>query len=396
MKILTFTSLFPNHAQPVLGVFVYQRVAHFARRPGNSVEVVAPLPYFPKWLRGRKWSHFGQIPQEENIGELHVLHPRYPLLPSVVMPLHGVLMSLGAIASVWRLHRETGFQVIDSHFVYPEGLAAVLLGKVLGIPVVCSARGTDLEVYPRYRLIRPQIRWALSQAAGIIAVSASLKQRMVELGISADKIQVIGNGLDLHRFGPMDRPRAREILGLSAVGPLLVSVGSLHTYKGHHLLIAAVAQIVPHYRNLKLYIVGEGPAREMLESLIRRENLQNHVFLRGTLPNEELKLWYNAADLCCLASTREGWPNVLLEAIGCGTPVLATRVGGVPEVITQSDVGLIVEPNSASIAEGLESALGKSWDRSKLTQFAQKRTWDDVAGEMEKVFLESLSSSSKT
>jgi len=325
----------------------------------------------------------------------HVSHPRYPLLPKIIMPLHGLLMFLGTILPVWRLHRLTGFQLIDSHFVYPEGLAATLLGRTLGIPVVCSARGTDIEVYPSYSFIRPQIRWALRQAKGIIAVSASLKKRMVELGIPAEKIHVVGNGVDPSRFGQLDRATAREALGLPAAGPILLSVGSLHPYKGHHLLIAAVARIVPHYPNLKLYVLGEGPARETLESQIRRENLQNHVFLRGSRPNEELKLWYNAADLSCLPSTREGWPNVLLEALGCGTPVLATRVGGVSEVITEPNVGLIVEPDSASIAEGLEFALGKSWDRDSLVQFARRRTWEDVAREVEKVFLESVPSLAK-
>jgi glycosyltransferase involved in cell wall biosynthesis len=258
--------------------------------------------------------------------------------------------------------------------------------------VICSARGTDITLYPSFALIRPQIRWTLKQATGIIAVSNSLKQSLVKLGIPAEKIRVIGNGVDLERFGPMDRAAARRELGLVENEPMLVSVASLQAHKGHQFLISALSEIRNQFPTLKLYILGEGPFRKELERLITKENLERYVFLKGNRPNEELKLWYNSAEISCLVSSREGWPNVLLESIGCGTPVLATNVGGVPEVIISSELGMIVEQTTTSIKEGLEKALQKTWDRDALVRYAQKRTWDNVAEEMETYFLKCVGS----
>jgi len=301
-------------------------------------------------------------------------------------------MFLGCIFSVLRLRKEIGFVCIDAHFVYPDGFAAVLLGKLLHVPVICSVRGTDITLYPSFALVRPQIRWAVKQATGIIAVSNSLKQSLVKLGIPAEKIRVIGNGVDLERFGPMDRAAARRELGLAENEPMLVSVASLQPHKGHQFLISALSEIRNQFPTLKLYILGEGPFRKKLERLITEENLERYVFLKGNRPNEELKLWYNSAEISCLVSSREGWPNVLLESIGCGTPVLATNVGGVPEVITSSELGMIVEQTTTSIKEGLEKALQRTWDRDALVRYAQKRTWDNVAEEMETYFLECVGS----
>lgn len=386
MKVLTFTSLFPNAVQPVLGVFVYQRVVHFARRPGNFVDVVAPVPYSPRWLRWGKWQKYGQVPRQEAMGELTVVHPRYPLLPKVAMPFHGLLMFLGCLRSVLQLRKANRFDCFDAHFIYPDGFAAVLLGKLLRVPVICSARGTDINLYPAFSLIRPMIRWTLREAAGLIAVSRSLKDTMVRLGAPAGKVQVIGNGVDAVRFEPLDRTAARRRLGLPESGPLLVSVAALLPHKGHQLLISALAEVVPQHPGLKLYIIGEGNFRPELERLIRDRQLAGRVFLVGIRPNEELKLWYNAADMSCLGSSREGWPNVLLESIACGTPVVATRVGGVPEVLVSPELGIMVEPNTRSVVEGLELALQKQWNRTALVEYAQARTWEVVASEVEEFF----------
>jgi len=390
MNILTFTQLFPNALQPVSGIFIYQRILHFSRRPGNEVKVVAPVPFIPRWLPSHSREIYKHIPEHEIIGGLAVDYPRYPHLPSVVMSAHGFLMFLGCYRLVAKLHRERRFDCIDSHFIYPDGFAAVLLGKMLGIPVFCSARGTDITLYPSFRLIRPLIRWTLRRAAGIIAVSNSLKESMVNLGVPAEKIRVIGNGVDLKRFAPMDRGEARRQLGLPEDSRMIVSVAGLHPHKGHQILISALDEIRRQFPSLRLYVLGEGPYRPALQRLIAEKNLQEHVFLKGSRSNEELKFWYNAADLSCLSSAREGWPNVLLESLSCGTPVLATRVGGVPEVITSPELGLMVERSIQAIAEGLKTALRKSWNRDALVRYARMRTWDDVAAEMERYLAQCL------
>ena len=384
MRVLTFTSLFPNAVDPLLGIFIYQRAAHLARRPGNEVLVVAPIPYFPSWLPRSRWHKMAQVPRNEQFGELTVYHPRYLLLPKISMPLHGLLMFLGSVALVRRLRKANAFDCIDAHYIYPDGFAAILLGKLLSLPVILSARGTDINLFPSFQLIRPMIRWTLRQATGVIAVCTALKDAMAEIGLPHQKMQVIGNGIDPDRFQAIDRGEARRHLNLPEDGQFIVSVGALIPRKGFQHLIPAVARIAPSFPKLRLYLVGEGAMRKELEALVRSTGMQEHIYLVGSTPNQELNFWYSAADVSCLASSREGWPNVVLESMACGTPLVATRVWGVSEIITSPDLGIMVEEDSLALAAGLEAALKKTWNRAVLAQHARKRTWEVVAAEVER------------
>jgi len=383
MRILTFTSLFPNAGQPLLGVFVQQRMSHFAKRAGNSVTVVAPMPYFPSWLPSARWKKFGRVPDQENIGGLTVHHPRYLMLPGVSMPLQGYSMFSASLSLVRRLHRETPFDCIDAHYVYPDGFAGVMLGKRVGIPVIVSARGTDMNLFPSFALIRPMIRWTLENAAGTIGVCETLKDEMIAFGAAENRSIAIGNGIDLERFTSVDRQEARHRLGIPADSQVIVSVGALIPRKGYHFLIPAFAELARKNPNLRLYIVGEGESRGELENLARENGVHERVSLVGSKPNDELKYWFSAADVSCLASSREGWANVLLESLACGTPVVATRVWGAPEGINSPQLGILVDQSVQSIGEGLEAALGKQWDHGILIRYASSRTWDVVAEEVE-------------
>jgi teichuronic acid biosynthesis glycosyltransferase TuaC len=387
MRVLTFTSLFPNAAEPLHGVFIQQRMAHFSKRPGNLVKVIAPIPYFPTCLPSASWGRRNRVPRCEWIAGLEVYHPRYPLIPKISMPLHGLAMYIASISLASRLHRQSKFDCIDAHYVYPDGFAAVLLGSRLRIPVVVSARGTDMNLFPSFRSIRPMIHWTLGKAAGTIGVCEALRKAMVDFGAVDNKSTAIGNGIDLERFNPVDKLQARRRLGIPADSRVIVSVGALIPRKGYHFLIPAFAAISQSFPKLRLYIVGEGPSRVELEALIREQKLDDRVFLIGSKPNEELKDWYSAADVSCLASSREGWANVLLESMACGTPVVATRVWGAPEVILSPELGVLVDQDKASIAQGLQGALQKEWNRSYLIGYAASRTWDVVAEEVER-FLE--------
>ena len=390
LRILTFTALFPNSADPTFGIFVYQRTAQLAQRPGIEVTVVSPVPWFPRWLKTRRWRAASEIPSQEEFGTLSVYHPRYFLLPKISMPFHALLMFLGSFARVRRLHDSAKIDCIDAHFVYPDGLAAVLLGKVLSVPVTVSARGTDINFFPSFRFIRPMIRWTLSQADRVIAVSGALKESMVALGVRPDKIIVIPNGVNTELFHLTDREGARRELNLPLQAPILVSVGALIRPKGQLILIRAFARIAARHPELKLYIVGEGPLRSELESLVRAHNLQDRVFLPGKRPNKELLQWFNAADISLLVSEREGWPNVVTESLACGTPVVATRVGGVPEILHSPELGILVDQTVESVAEGIEKALGKTWLREAISERTRARTWSTVAGELELVFSEQI------
>jgi teichuronic acid biosynthesis glycosyltransferase TuaC len=390
MEILTFTSLFPNATKRELGVFIYQRVAHVARLRDNAVRVIAPVPFLPRWFRTKRWQIYRDIPREEEVGGINVSHPRYPLLPGLLMPLHGLLMFLGCLGPTRRLQRQFRFTCIDAHYVYPDGFAAVLLGKMLKVPVIVSARGTDINVFPSFRLIRPMIRWTLRHATGLIAVSDALKHRMVLLGISADKIRVIPNGVDVQRFFPVDRLDARRRLGLQADNPIIVSVGSLTPAKRHDMLIRALSEVAKQIPEIRAYIVGEGSLHSKLQALIDERRMNQQIFLVGGKPNAELHLWFSAADASCLASSREGWPNVVMESIACGTPVVATRVGGIPEILVSLELGLLVDEDAHSLAAGICAALKRPWDRQGLVRSAESRTWEAVAEEVVEYFQEQV------
>ncbi len=386
MHILTFTTLFPNSTDESFGVFIYQRMAHVARRPGNQVTVVAPVPYFPRWIRSERWSAISRLPEVEQIGELTVHHPRYLLIPKLSMYVHGLLIFLGAFLTVRKLQRQNKFDCIDAHYIYPDCFAAVLMGKLLKLPVAASARGTDINLFPSYRFLRPMIRWTLKSTAGNIGVCRALSDEMVALGAPADRVTVIGNGVDPERFRPVDRVQARNELKIALDAEVVVAVGALIPRKGYHFLIPAVAEVAKRHPRLLLYIVGKGDTRELKE-LTRAHSVEDRVTFAGSRPNEELKFWYSAADISCLVSSREGWPNVVLESLACGTAVVATGLWGVPEILVSPKLGLMVKQEVASIAEGIAAALEKDWDREEIIRYARTRTWSTVANEVEQYLL---------
>lgn len=390
MRILTISSLFPNSENPTHGIFVYQRVKALARLNGNEGLVVASLPYFPKWLKVSKRQLAAKIPAEENFGDLNVFHPRYFLVPKLSMAWQGFSIYLRCRPLVKKIQRKWRVDCIDAHYVYPDGFAAVLLGKSLGIPVVVSARGSDINLLPSFRLVRSMIRWALAHAAAVVSVSAALKDQMIGLGTEAAKIHVVPNGVDPDRFLSIPVDEARRSLSLTTNGAVIVSVGSLIPSKGHELLIRAFARVHGKRGDSQLYILGDGPHRKFLEKLVEELGLREAVHLRGKRPNEELPLWFSAATVSCLASTREGWPNVVTESLACGTPVVATRVGGVPEILHSEEVGVLVEQNTESMTHGLERALAKSWDRAAISSRTRARTWAVVAEELNTIFKASV------
>ena len=382
MRILTFTSLFPDTTRPNWGVYIYQRMLHVSRRPGNSVTAITPVPYAPFWLPGKTARGFRAIPAVEQYGEILIYHPRYLTLPKIGTAVQGLLMFLCCYPLIRKLASQ-GIDCIDAHFVYPDGFAAVLAGKLLGIPVIASARGTDINLYPTYATVRPFLKWTVRHAHGLIGVCTALCDIMVELGAPRDHVKTIGNGVDSNRFHALDPQTVRSQLGIPAGSRIILAVGTLIPRKGYHLLIPAIAELKQRGLSVRLYIAGEGDYRPTLEQQVRRLGLDDDVVFLGALPNDRLKEWYSAADVSCLASSREGWANVLLESMACGTPVVATRLWGTPEVVVSDKVGLLVEQNTASIADGLYSALTRPWDRAFIAASAQKRSWEVVATEVE-------------
>lgn len=205
---------------------------------------------------------------------------------------------------------------------------------------------------------------------------------MAELGAPPERVTVIGNGVDLNRFKPVDPGQARQELGMPAEAQVAVAVGALIPRKGYQFLIPAIARIAEQYPRLVLYIVGKGDSED-LQALARACHVEDRVVIAGGRPNQELPLWYSAADLSCLVSSREGWPNVVLESLACGTPVLATGLWGVPEILVSPELGIMVDQNIVAIADGISAALDRKWNRDAILQYARTRTWETVAGEVE-------------
>ena len=387
VHILTLTTLFPNALQPHHAVFVRARMEAYTRKFGHRWTVVAPVPYFPKLpfkVRGR-YGTLARVPAFEEPRGYPVHHPRYLVTPKVGMRRYGAWMAAGVRRLVARLHAEDPFDVIDGHYVYPDGTAAVRLGAELGLPVVLSARGTDLNLYPRLPGIAALIRSNLQACRHLICVSEGLKREALKLGTPDDKVSVIGNGVDADRFRRGDAGTARESLGLPRGATVILSVGHLRGLKGFHLLIEACARL--GREDVTLVIAGDGPERGALGRLAGSLGLGDRVRFPGAVRNEDLPRYYQAADLFALASSGEGWPNVLCEAQACGLPAVATDVRGVPEIVRDDSLGLLVRERSADgLRAGLEAALSRDWDRDSIESVGRSRTWDSVAEELEPIF----------
>lgn len=382
MKVLVLASVFPNPRQPALGVFVRERARRMARH--CAMQVVAPVPWFPLngLIRGPR---FTGIPPVERQDPLTVYHPRAFSVPRYLKSLDGVLYAASVAPFLARLRRRFPFDVIDAHFAYPDGLAAVLLGRLFRVPVMVTLRGSIVRL-ATYATHRPQLRWTLARAGAVVAVSRSLRDVAVALGLPAHRIRVIPNGVDTERFRPMDRAAARAACGLPADRTLLLAVGALYEGKGHHLVVEALSRLVARRPDL-LYVVvgGERPGeryRGELEALARRLGVAGHLHLVGPKPPEELPAWYAAADLFCLATRSEGWANCLLEALACGLPVVTTRVGGNPEIVRDGEHGLLVPHGDVpALAAAVEEALGRRWERDALVAHAARHSWDDTAAQ---------------
>jgi glycosyltransferase involved in cell wall biosynthesis len=387
MKVLVFTSLYPNNVWPNHGVFIKERMSHFAKLDGCEVKVVAPVPYFPAIRINWRWRFSQVVPREIRDG-IEVYHPRYYMIPKVGMILYGFMMFLSVWGSVSRIRKTFDFDLIDAHFVYPDGFAAVLLGRILGRPVVVSARGSDINRYSTFTLIRSLLRYTLKRADKVIAVSKSLKEAMIQLGIPGGKISVISNGVDMKKFRALSKSEARVKLSLPVDGKVILSVGHLTRNKGFDLVIKAVRILLEDRRqqNIRLNIVGDGIFVKDLERIVSELDVGSQVSLRGTVSHEELFLWYSAADLFCLASEMEGWPNVILESLACGTPVVATFTGGVPEIISSDKIGLITKRNERNIADTIHHALNKSWQSQKLIEYARDHSWERAARSLRQLF----------
>jgi teichuronic acid biosynthesis glycosyltransferase TuaC len=379
-RIVVFTILFPHPGQPNMGLFIRERMFRVGKT--LPLTVVAPIPWFPFQGLIRKWRpHFRpDAPLMETQAGIEVLHPRFFSVPGLFKPLDGLFMALGSMRTLWRIKRRFDFQIIDAHFTYPDGYAAMLLGRWLGVPYTVTLRGTEARLSNSF-LYRKLMTKALTRAARIFSVSNSLKRNAMAMGIAEDRIRVIGNGVDGDKFQPMPQEEARRSLALPLDAPVLVSVGGLCERKGFHRVIECLPGLKKSFPNIRYLIVGgpssEGDWSERLKLQVSELGLERTVHFLGPMPPDCLRVPLSAADMFVLATRNEGWANVFLEAMSCGVPVVTTDVGGNTEVVCKPELGSIVPfGDRHALTNAIESALDKEWDRKSITDYARLNSWD--------------------
>jgi glycosyltransferase involved in cell wall biosynthesis len=379
LRILVSSGIFPNRVLTNRGIYNLKAATALARY--CDVRVVAPVPYFPSALRTPRYAWCVQVPRRDEVGGFAVEYPRYFVTPKVGRGLHGMLLYWSVRSFYREVIRTFAPDVILGYFAYPYGFANVLFGRAAGVPVVTFCRGSDIHSIARKRSQARAIAWALRRSAKVFAVSRSLKADVVALGVDADHVVVIPNGIEVERFARTGREAARARVGLPVAGRVVVCVSRLSAEKGIDVLIDAVAHLQTH--DVRVVIVGDGPDETTLVERARSARVSDRVVFAGARPHDEVPLWIAAADVAVLSSRKEGYPNAVVEYLACGRPVVATRVGGVPEILTSRELGLMVEPeNPRALAEAIDAALATTWDEGAIARAGRARDWDAVAREM--------------
>lgn len=376
IRLLVFTSLYPNREQARHGIFVEERLRHLIDAGRVTATVVAPVPWFPfRHPRFGAYAKYARVPAEEQRHGMRVLHPRYPVIPKIGMHLAPGLMRRALRPTLARLLADrAAFDLIDAHYLYPDGVAAVALARRLGVPVVVSARGNDVTLIPQSPPARRRVLDAVAHADATITVSAALRARLIELGADGARITVVRNGVDLARFRP-DSAGAALRQRLVSTPRAWLTVGHLIERKGVHLVIPALAQCA----DVTLLIAGDGPEEHALRALAGRLGVADRVRFLGAIGHDDLPAYYGAADALMLASSREGMPNVALEALACGTPVVAAPFAGAAEVVSAPEAGEIAEARTAEgMAAGWRRLAARRPSREATRRFGETLGWGPV------------------
>lgn len=379
MKILTVSSLYPNNKDLKHGVFIETRLRHLIKGfPEVQPIVIAPVPWFPfSSPKFGGYSNYAGVVPKETRHNIEIYHPKYLVIPKIGMYLTPFFMKWAISRTLKKLIQQgKNFDLIDGHYFYPDGVAIAGVAKKFKLPFTCTARGTDINLIPQYPKALKMLKVVFKQAAHMMTVCQALKNEMLTLGVKNEDVTVLRNGVDLELFKPSNESQQqilKEELGID--GKLVMSVGWLIERKGHYLVIDAIKNV----DNAILAIVGNGPDQTKLENQVKKLGLENKVKFLGALSQTVLNKWFNAADITVLASSREGWANVLLESMASGTAVVATKVWGTPEVVTCSDAGVLIERSAKSIQQGLETLLANPPQRALTRQYAEKFDWSSTS-----------------
>jgi teichuronic acid biosynthesis glycosyltransferase TuaC len=369
LRVLTLSSLFPDANQPNFGIFVERQTAGLAATVGVEVKVVAPIGLPPGPFALIRHADKLRLPQRETWRGLDVFRPRFTNIPGVRGRWHAHHLTRTLEPLLDAIRRDFAFDVIDASFFFPDGPAAVALGRRYGVPVSIKARGADIHHWGTAPATAPQVLAAGQAADGLLAVSAAMRDDMIALGMPAYRIAVHHTGVDLDRFRPVDRGAAKAKLGIS--GPLVVSVGALIPRKAHHLVVQAVAALP----GVTLAIAGAGPERARLVEQAAALGVADRVRFLGAVPHGDLPSIIAAADVMALASASEGLANAWIEALACGTPIVISDAGGAREVVTSPAAGRIVSAAAADIAAAIRALLENPPAPQAVRAHAERFTW---------------------
>jgi len=391
VRIAVVSTFYPNSAVPLRTVFVRNLVS--ALEAHAQLTVVSPVPYAPPWPR--KWVALRAIPGRTQDGSKDVFHPRFVVVPKLEV-INGLSYSTAIAPVLRRLMRSRGVDLLHVHCAYPDAVGVALTATALRLPFVVTAHGSDINVYAERSAIRPQIAWALRRADAVIAVSRAIQRKIGALvpEIRDRVVHIPCAAVNREVFFPRERVFARRHLRLEKLGRLVVFVGQLVAIKALDVLLRAWEILLAASRvdgNDRLVLIGDGPLRRELERAAASPQMQSTVHLAGEMSQERVAYWLNAATLFCLPSRNEGTPNVIIEALACGRPVVASRVGGIPELICDNSNGLLVTPGNASqLASALDTALNLPWDGAQIAATVKEYTWEELAKRNHAVFVNVL------
>ncbi|PKP91764.1 MAG: glycoside hydrolase [Alphaproteobacteria bacterium HGW-Alphaproteobacteria-16] len=371
LRVLTLSSLFPDQSRPNFGIFVERQTFGLAAHPGVELRVAAPVG-LPPWPLSRmgQYRALAELPVSEQWKGVSLIRPRFRNIPGTGGRFHVPQLIRALTPVIDKMRRDFPFDVIDASFFFPDGPAAVALGRRYGVPVSIKARGADIHHWGTAPGTAAQVVAAGRAADGILAVSQAMRDDMISLGMPADRITVHHTGVDMARFAPCDQAVAKAALGVE--GPLVASVGALIPRKGHDIVIDAVTALPGVY----LLIAGEGPERPNLAAQIERAGVSDRIRLLGSVPHGDLPPLLAAADVMALASSSEGLANAWVEALASGAPLVIPDAGGAAEVVTAPRAGRIAARNAPAFAEAIRALLASPPPREQVRACAAGFTWE--------------------